>query len=433
MLNDANRFRLRGNRVAWAFVPYLALCQALQLAFPVPGLHWVTFEFFALVLIVIVTSPWWMARWRDLGKPVLLVAGAFLALVVYGLVTLPFHGPAQITTPDGGPVPMHYLLMPLLDAALATVAGLGIILCAEPRQRLRVLTAAGAASVLVAFVGWPFQSAYRGYIRLATGQGGAAIIHVMFLLIVALGLASYLRGSRKWLSLAVVVAGMGAVLATQSRGALINVAAWVALLLLGRLITNPNDLKRVWPLGAGLALAAVALPLIPGMDRLFSLYDPKRATNLDTALELWSSGPLSVIFGTGSGQVWPWSGYESGLYPMPGGDYAGYRPTEAGNVLLTPHSTPLTFLVEFGLPGVVAAAAMGLGLLAMWWKSRVYLPRLVLASATLACLVAFLVDTYLLRNFGISLWWWACLAVVATCPKPTPDELHQQENPPSLW
>lgn len=411
---ESERFRAWGNRVAWAFVPYVAACQAVQLAFHVPGVPWLTFEVFALMLVVGVTSPWWARRWRELNKTSLGLAAAFSLMVLYGLGSLAFHGPAEVTGPDGGPVPRLYMLFPLLNAGMAMIAGYGVVLAAERKHRLRIFAWAGAAALLVAFVGWPFQSAYRGYVRLATGQGGAAIIHVVFLLIASLGLAQYIRGWRPKLSLAIALGGFGALLATQSRGALVNVGAWLALIVVGWLISHPRDLRRLWPVGAALGVGALAIPFIPGLDRILSLYDPKRATNLDTALELWGENGQTMFFGLGPGQVWPWPAFESGLYSMPDEGYAGYMSTEAGNVLLTPHSTPLAMLVELGIPGALLGLIMGALMLRGWWRSRTTLPRLVVASASLACLVAFLVDTYLLRNFGISLWWWATIALVAT-------------------
>lgn len=410
---ETQEFRSRGNLVAWAFVPYVAACQAIQLAFPVPGMRWFTFEFFALLLIVCVTSPWWRRRRRELSATALVTVGSFLLLVAYGLISLFLHAPPVVTTPGGGVMPRYYELIPLLSAGFTVVAGIGVVLSAERRLRLRILTAAGAASVAVAFVGWPFQSAHRGYIRLATGQGGAAIIHVMFLLIMSLGLAQFARGSRPRMGIALVVGGLGALIATQSRGAFINIAAWIGLIVVGWLLTHPKDAKRLWPLGAAAAAGLIALPFIPGMNRITDLWDPKRAKNIDNALELWGGRPLDQVFGVGPGSVWPWPAYESGLYPMPKAGYAGYQPTEMGNVLLTPHSTPLQILVEFGIPGVILGAMMGIALVMGWWQARTSLPRLIVASAVVACLVAFLFDTYLLRNFGISLWWWALVALTS--------------------
>ena len=43
-----------------------------------------------------------------------------------------------------------------------------------------------------------------------------------------------------------------------------------------------------------------------------------------------------------------------------------------------------------------------------------------------ASLVAFQFDTYLLRNFGIAVWWWAAVALVATWP-PEPASTTSEE------
>ena len=410
---ETERFRSLGNRVAWLFVPYVALGQAAQAAFPIPGLTAFTFEFFLLLATAILTSPWWVRRWRDLGPTALAVFGAFAVILLYAAISLLVHPPPHIYFHDVD-VSRGFVAMPMGVALFAMLSGAGFILAAERHLRLRVLATAGAASLLVAFVGWPFQSAYRGYARLATGQGGAAIIHVMFLLIATFGLAQFLRGQWPRLGLAVTMLSLVGIAATQSRGAILNVAAWVGLVALGWLITRPRETKRLWPLGAGLLAAVALLPFIPGASRVLELFDQKRATNMQTALNIWNDDPSTMFFGAGPGQVWPWYAYESGQYAMPEGLYYEMAHTPHGELLLTPHSTPLALLVELGIPGALLGLVIGVALLVGWWRSRTSLPRLVVASAVLACLVAFVVDTYLIRNFGISLWWWAAIAVVST-------------------
>lgn len=416
-------FIRRGNRVAWAFVPYLALCQAVQLAYRVPGARFLTFELIALLVLALVTAPWWLGRRHELGKATGWLVASFLAVVVYGIVALPFHAPAVVTTAGGGVVPLQYLVVPLLNAGLATLTGLGMILAAEPRLRLRIIAAAGAASLVVAFIGWPFQSQYRRSIRLATGQGGAAVVHVIFLLLIAVGLAEFLRrGGNRKLGIGLMLGAMIATLATQSRGALLTLGAFVVLLALGWVLNGTRSIWKLWPLALALVLGVALAPLVPGFDRIFSLSDTKRSANLKAALGLWNEDWSTRIFGVGSGHAWPWPAYESGLYRFPPEGHSGQRPTAYGDLLLTPHSTPLALLVEHGLVGVLAGAVMGVAVLVLWWRSRASLSRLAVASAVLASLMAFLFDTYLLRNFGISLWWWACVALVATWKEPSPDD-----------
>lgn len=410
----SERFRVLGNRVAWAFVPFMALGQAIQVALPVPGLSWLSFEVVVFGIIAALTSPWWWRRRHELTPTARTAMVAFLGLLAYAVASLLLHPPPEVISQGGGPVPRIYVAVPLLSALFAMLGGVGFVLAAERHLRLRILSWGALASLVVAYVGWPFQAAYRDYVRLATGQGGAAIIHVLFLLIVAIGLAQFLRGKHRRLALVVVLGGLGAIIATQSRAAVISVGAWVLLLAVGWLVRRPQDARRLWPLGAAVAVAAMVVALLPGLDRMLSFEEPKRAENLQTALAIWTSDAPTVLWGTGPGQLWPWWAYESGLYPMPEGVYWSVVTHPQGDLLLTPHSTPLVILTELGIPGALLALLVAVCLTVGWWRSRTALPRLVVASAALACLAAFLVDTYLLRNFGISMWWWAIVALVST-------------------
>ena len=80
-------------------------------------------------------------------------------------------------------------------AWVAMLAGVGLVLAADRGRRLRVLTVAAATALVSAFAAWPLHAAATRSIRFSTGQGGAAVIHVVLLLIAALGVACLLRVS----------------------------------------------------------------------------------------------------------------------------------------------------------------------------------------------------------------------------------------------
>lgn len=159
----------------------------------------------------------------------------------------------------GGVVPLQYLVVLLLSAGLARLTELGIILAAEPRLRLRIVSAAGAASLVVAFRGWLFQSQYRRSIRLATGQGGAEVVHVIFLLLIAVGLAEFLRrGGNRKLGIGLMPGAMIRTLAPRSRGALLALGTFVVLLALGWVLNGTRSIWKLWPLALALIFGSRA-------------------------------------------------------------------------------------------------------------------------------------------------------------------------------
>ena len=171
----------------------------------------------------------------------------------------------------------------------------------------------------------------------------------------------------------------------------------------------------MWPwlalAGAGVAVVV----LVPSLRRLVSLSDPLREQNLISALSWWTRDWQTVVFGAGSGQVWPWFAIDSGLVAAPGERMV---PTPAGQVLLSPHSTLLAVVVELGLVGALLAGVMvaALGWLAVRTRRDGFTAPLALALV--AGLVAFLFDTYLLKEPGNAFWWWLAAGAVAVCSLP---------------
>ncbi len=404
-------FRRTGNWVAWLFVPFVAVAQAVTLVFPVPGARWLTYELLALALLAALTSPWLWRRRFELSRPFRLMLVSFTGYVAYALLSILVRPlPVILYKELEVEVPALYIVVPLATALAAMLAGTGLVLAAESTLRLRILAHGGGAAVLVAFLMWPYHSEDTFSWRLATGQGGAAVIHVMFLLIAALALACYVSGIRRRLFMAVAVGAAVGILATQSRGAIITVALWLLLVLLGRRMQAGGKARRFWPVAIAAVVVGVFAPLLPGMDRVLSLADPQRLTNMEVSLRLWAQNVWTMLFGTGPGSVWPWYYFEGGWPRI----RITERPIPEGVLLDTPHSTPLAVLVETGIVGAGILACVFVALILLAWRVRETYPSLILGAAMLATLVAFLFDTYLLRNFGISMWWWAVAALLGT-------------------
>lgn len=294
MTPETDRFRTLGNRVSWLLVPYVAVAQfatlgtpVVKLVYPAIGITWLTYEAVVLLVLAAVSAPWLVRRRRELGRFAGFAMLAFTALVAYAAASAIVRPDPHVQiNEEHWDVATPFLVAPLVTAWVAMLAGVGLVLAADRGRRLRVLTVAAATALVSAFAAWPLHAAATRSIRFSTGQGGAAVIHVVLLLIAALGVACLLRVSGRrdrGFGLALVGAALVGIVATQSRGALITLGVWAVLLLLALGARTPS---------------------------------------------------------------------------------------------------------------------------ARW----------VVAAALLASLVAFLFDTYLLRNFGIAVWWWAAVALVATWP-----------------
>lgn len=413
---ESETYRRAGNAVAWCLAPVLAAMQLVGLRRTVPGVDWLQLEGLLLVAVVVVTAPWAWRRRGEISRWGWLVVASFAALVAYSAASVLAHGQPVVHTSADFVVPRTWTLAPPVLGFLSMVAGIGALLSAEARVRPRILLASGAALLVAGIASWPRQADVHRSWRFATAMAGSATIHVALLLVAGIGLAAWTAGrSRAW-GLGVFGVAVTAILATQSRAGLLALAAWGCVLLALRGLRGLRGARK-WIVGGVVLAVVVSLMLVPGLSRALSFSDVKRATNLDSALRLWGQDPVTVIFGTGSGQVWPWLAFETGRVPAPG---SGMVPSAAGDLLLSPHSTALALLVELGLVGAALGLLGVVALCGLLYVSRRDPYRLPVMAAVVSCLVAFLFDTYLVKNFGISFLWWVAIAMCAVTALPAP-------------
>lgn len=410
---ESERFLRTGNALAWCLVPVVGVMQLINLRRTVPGVGWLPLEGVLLVLVVAVTAPWAWRRRREISRLGWLVVASFIALSTYSAASVLTHGRPVVHTSTDFSVPLAWTLAPPVLGLLTMVAGFCALLAAEAQVRPRILLMSGVALLVAGIAAWPRQAAVHRSWRFATAMAGSATIHVALLLVAGIGLATWMAGrSRVW-GLGVFGVAVTAILATQSRAGLLALVAWVFTLLAIRGLRG----RQRWLVGGGVLAIALSLVLIPGLSRALSFSDVKRATNLESALQLWGQDPMTVVFGTGAGQVWPWLAFDTGRIPAPG---SGMVPSAAGDLLLSPHSTALAILVELGLVGA-SLGLLGLGgVCGLLYVSRRDPYRLPVIAAVFSCLVAFLFDTYLVKNFGISFLWWVAVAMCAATALPGP-------------
>lgn len=376
------------------------------------------FLLFAGVIVVCLVPA--LRRFRDLCLTGWLVVGVGAFFFLYVLLSTLNHPLPSVFTSSLYEVPLPFLLAPPVHAMLCMLAALCLVLALGHHRRVALVTAAGAL-IVFGFIAWPRLVSVNRSWRLATALGGSATVHVAYLIATAILLGYCLtRHSRgdprqRWTPLLWVLTALGVagVLATGSRAGLLCLVVWLLILALLRA-------HRLVMFGA-IALAllwGVLLLALPDLRHSLITEDPLRQTNAASALGWWMQDLGTVLLGTGPGQVWPWVSFDAGLVPAPGD---GMIPTDHGPVLLSPHSTLLAVAVESGLILLLVTLTIPAVMIARLVTARKDPFLLILASATLALSLAFLFDTYLVKEFSVSFWWWLAVFTIFVKTPPGPD------------
>ena len=428
--------------LGWALLPALVVMQFFDLRRGLLGPDWTWSAFLiGYALIVLLGVPLVRHQLRELPRPVWTGMAAFTAVLLYATVSALVSGEPLVTSrttpaatpPDAWTAPhLVHRLVPLLTAWLTMAAAVVTLLLIPAAQRLSRLWWAGWVLVLTSLVAWPRAVLVHDSPRPATGMGGSATIHLVFLLCAGLFLGAALAGHRRRWSLAGALASVLCVVLTGSRAGALTLAVLVVLLLawLGRRVNA--RVAGLALLGAGV-VGAVLVALVPAARHLLVFGDELRRTNLDTAWRVFSQDPVHVLFGVGSGRLWPWYAFDARFFAVPWRGEVGSR---AGTVLTNPHSVLLGVGVELGLVGLAILGVLVFVVLAglvRAWRSRTGRGGAGLGGASeglllalTAGLVAFAFDFYLFKNFAVSFWWWICFAAAFTVRSPAPAEPEQR-------
>ena len=337
-------------------------------------------------------------------------AGAGLLLFTYAIVTTFFHerviwaGAARVVRV----VPQWYVIAPQINAMLALACGLLVMVVRSRQQRLELMWWTSFIMVPVTVLGAVRVSLTRGepIRRLWTQFGGAAVLSVALLLCLAIAAAAWAAHYRPRISQWLMVAYLLLLLLTASRAGILILGVFVVLVVvrLARRHTGAGArLRRLPPAvfiagGAAIALATAVSPLLGRIDQKSG-----RLTSWRAGIAALEGDALNVLAGMGSGTLWPWYAYESGWQGVPGGQRV-HGPF--GTTLYHAHSLYVTVLVELGIIGMLLLAAVVWPIAAQWFRGGSS-PVVVLTSAVCACLVGFVFDTYLMKNFPVSMLWWA--------------------------
>ena len=388
--------------IGWALLPALLVMQFFDLRRGLFGPDWTWSAFLVgYALLVLVGLPLVWGALKELRTPGWVGIGAFTAVLLYAAGSALVSGESLVTSrttptavpPDTWAHPaLVHRLVPLLTAWLTMAAGVIVVLLIPPAKRVERLWWAGWLLIGTSLVAWPRAVLVHGSPRLATGMGGSATIHLVFLLCAGLFLGAAWQGHRRRWSLAGAAASILCLLLTGSRSGLLS-----------------------------LAVGALLVAVVPAARRLLVFGDELRAANLATAWHVFTGDPLTAILGVGSGRLWPWYAFDARYWTVP---WRGQVHTSEGDVLTNPHSVLLGVGVELGVVGLVIMSVLVgvvVARLATVWRHRpadgfgTVGDGLVLALV--AGFVAWVFDYYLFKNYAVSFWWWACFTAVFTIPQ----------------
>lgn len=406
-------FQRVGSLLSWGVVPVILLAQFFDLRRAPQGQpSQVSVYFLVFAAITLVTLPWAIANYRQVSRTGRTIGLAWAGLMAFALVSafltsLPYIRPQGV---DPLAVPRSALIWPVVTSLLTSTAAFGLVLAAPVDKRhQRAIVGAFTLAVSTPFAAVRTTSATQTS-RLATGLGGAATVHVALLcgvgVLVGGAIAAH-RAVTRW----ACVAGAGlcavAIFLTGSR------AGWACLVLFvvvaGMLATKESRRWMVWIVAALVLAGIVALLVLPEARRLLRLRDTVRAINLRGGMNALGEHWWHWIVGAGQGRVWPWYAFDAGLAARPD---SNLMVTSFGTVATNPHSLFFGVLVELGLIGlallVVIAGMLIFRLVVTLWTGT---PTTLVPRVAVVCtLPAMFVDTYLMKNFGVSFVWWLAVA-----------------------
>ncbi len=378
--------------------------------------------------------------WRALG----LTALPFLAMLCWAGITIPFATHVALSNRFGPLVhirlPMASMVVPLVEAALVVLVAVGLVVAIGRRRLPEALWRAFlvlAASTLISIV-WQVATRHAMVRRAVDGKlmwrtstqlGGQATYHLALLLGIGVAVDAIRRRYRVGLSW-LIIAGLGlAIVLSGSRAGLICLGLFcVALFIWGRPASGGGRSRRTLTGVLGLVvLGLVGLALL--WLRGGALVDHDRAQTWKVAWRAVTGDGSTVIVGRGYATIWPWFATETGIVP---GAIHGLRPGPFGKSLVHAHNTVVQVGGELGIIGLVLLLVSVVGVAVLAFRG-IHGRHLGICLALLASLPALVLDTYLVKNFQVSLVWWlvaASVAVLITRPENVAERPSTDAEPP---
>ncbi|MSS44790.1 O-antigen ligase family protein [Cutibacterium sp. WCA-380-WT-3A] len=366
------------------------------------------------------------------SRSLTLITCSFFAMLAWAAVSIPFHDHVIYDYSMGitRGLPLYALVMPLAEATvtlLVAVFACRLIAVSNVEGALWRLSMLMAIVNPIDLVREYAEGNTTGW-RVSTKLGGAAIGHVVVLLALAVAVDAAMRNRHRIASSMAAVSHLACIAVSGSRAGIISVALFVVGVVLFR---RSRRTRKQWAITAASTIVASGVAIwIVSRARTGSLVDPARARTWALAGRVMMDSPNHFLLGTGYGMIWPWFAVESTFMPE---SSHGLRLTHYGYTLPHAHNLIIQVAGELGVVGLVFLFVC-LGTVIAVCVKGIRGGYTVVSLGVLATMVAFLMDTYLIKNFPVALFWWfftlaLCRLVTAGDVTVAANSGHREDQP----
>lgn len=252
-------------------------------------------------------------------------------------------------------------------------------------------------------------SSYGG-VRLRGPLGGAAVIHVIMLPVLAVHIANIKRRSNPvTLSWIAALLTIGEIFLTGSRAGVATMLIMVILLFIKR-----GTIKTYVILILSASIIFFSLNMLMDFERFTNFEDSKRQLTHQTSLQIATQSTSNFLFGQGYSALWPWYLYTESMRGSSNVENMVY--THYGFILYHPHSVFLQLLVELGAVSFIPFLIILANIIKKLRNIKDTMRKFIL-MAILCTLPSFLADLYLFNNWQVSMVWWLFVFAGVAAPK----------------
>lgn len=230
--------------------------------------------------------------------------------------------------------------------------------------------------------------------------GGAAIIHVIMIPVLAVHWHNLMQRKRIIMSFICLFITMTSIFLTSSRAGLLSLILFILITLFRKLsirrfiIITLISFVFVW----------VILQFAPTERYTMGFKDSFRSIGIASGISWATHSVVTLIFGNGFGSIWEWAAFDN--YALPLWTFP-LMSTEYGYVMFHAHSVFIQLFAELGLIGTIPIFVILFTLIKEWWRSNKSKNELRtnILGALICTIPSLHTDLFFFRNWEVSIIW----------------------------